>query len=160
MTKNALNIIYKSLVLPIIDYGICVYGFTYSTHLERIRRLQRRAARIITSSNDEYSVLFNELDWHTFDSRRDYFASIFIYKCINKLSANRCQSLFTFLNSNQSTRKTRSSGNEELFIPKSSLQSFKNTIFDKGLKTYNNIDKEVRKSSFKPFVTNLKIIFN
>ena len=35
----ALNLVYRSIIQPIIDYGITVYGFTYKTHTDRILSL-------------------------------------------------------------------------------------------------------------------------
>jgi hypothetical protein len=48
LPTDSVNMVYKALVLPLIDYGICVYGHTYKTHLNIIERLQKRAARVIT----------------------------------------------------------------------------------------------------------------
>ena len=154
--KKVLNIIYRSIIQPIIDYGICVYGFTYNSHLNRIKNLQRRAARIITSSTDDIDILFNELKWKSFDCRRDYFASIFIYKSLNNLTAIRCQDMFDFKSTD---RKTRSEVNRQLLLPKSHLQCFHNSVFYKGIKVFNGIDIAIRNSEFKTFVKSLRIIF-
>ena len=44
LPNTTLNMVYKALILPHIDYGISLYGHTYSTHLSHLERLQKRAA--------------------------------------------------------------------------------------------------------------------
>ena len=82
LPKKSLNIIYKSLVMPIMDYGICVYGFTYDSHLQRIIKLQNRAVKVISFCGREYSVLFRELNWIPFIQRRNYLSCI-IMSCMS-----------------------------------------------------------------------------
>ena len=38
---------YQGYILPLIDYGSVVWGTTSSSNIERISKLQKRAARII-----------------------------------------------------------------------------------------------------------------
>ena len=122
---NTLNLVFKSLVYPLIDYCICVYGFTFDSHLIRIQKIMRRAAHIILSSDQCWEQLFKKLKWISFIKRRDYFSSIFIHKCLNGLNANKCHKLFNYTNNS----RTRSATNRELKLPNIYSQSFKNTIF-------------------------------
>ena len=90
--KPTLNLVYKAIVQPLIDYGLPVYGFTYETHTNRIQKLQNRAARVICKTDDSYSVLFSNLNWKPFAVRRNYFSSIFIFRCCkdwHQLNVNR-----------------------------------------------------------------------
>jgi hypothetical protein len=50
LPKLALNTIYNALVLPIIDYGSVVWSYTYDCHLNILIKLQKRAARVVSSS--------------------------------------------------------------------------------------------------------------
>ena len=156
LPQKVVNLIYKALVIPILDYSICVYGFTYSTHLERIVKLQRRAAHIITQSNADSMSLFESLGWKPFINRRNYFASICIYKSLNKLSANLCHKIFKYKSSDY---KTRSIHNSEVHLPSSELECFRNSIFYSGVQIFNNISLEIRNNSFNTFVTKLKNCF-
>ena len=47
MTENVQKMFYQSYVLPLIDYGSCSWGSTTKQNIERINKLQKRAARII-----------------------------------------------------------------------------------------------------------------
>ena len=49
---NTLLDIYKSLIQPKIDYAITIWGYTNEHNLERIQRLQNRAARVIFDNFD------------------------------------------------------------------------------------------------------------
>ena len=80
LPKESLNLLYKALIQPLIDYSICDYGFTYQTHYKRIESLQRRAAHVIISSDTDISIIYKNLKWFSFIDRRNYFASIFIFR--------------------------------------------------------------------------------
>ena len=45
--ENVQKMFYQSYVLPLIDYGSSSWGFTKKMNIERIYKLQKRAARII-----------------------------------------------------------------------------------------------------------------
>ena len=44
--------IYQSIIQPIFDYAITIWGFTFKYNLSKVQRLQDRAARIITGDFD------------------------------------------------------------------------------------------------------------
>ena len=44
---EAQKMFYQGYILPLIDYGSCTWGTTSKSNLERLSRLQKRAARII-----------------------------------------------------------------------------------------------------------------
>ena len=154
LPQNTLNLIFKSILQPLIDYGITVYGFTFDTHIKRIQRLQNRAARVISSSNDDISLLFQNLKWNSFLKRRNYFCSIFIYKCLNKLSPELCNSFFHY---KKSEIRTKSVLNSELFLPKKYSETFGKSIFYSGIILYNSLAKDIRLiPDFKKFVKLLR----
>ena len=154
LPKNTLNILYKSLVQPLVDYGICVYGFTYSANYQRLEALQRKAAKLITSSDTDNSSLYKTLKWFAFTDRRNYFASIVIFKCLNNFSPNICQTFFRF---KQTVRKTRHTIVQELEKQFSSLTIFRKTIFYSGVEFYNSLDINIRiTDNFKNFIKNLR----
>ena len=45
--ENIQKIYYQSYVLPLIDYSSATWGTTNSTNIEKLNKLQKRAARII-----------------------------------------------------------------------------------------------------------------
>ena len=141
LTENILNMIFKAIVLPIIDYGICIYGFTYHSHYTRIEKLIRTAAKTICSSDAENSVLMSRLNWKTFNERREYFCRILIHKSINGLNANKCKSIFEV---KSCPIRTRSVVKNEVKISESRLTCYQNSIFYEGIKLYNKLDPKIR----------------
>ena len=154
LPKETLNMLYKSLVQPVVDYGLPVYGFTYESHFKRIQKLQNRSSRLISSSSQEYNVLFKELNWKTFVERRNYFSFIFIFKCLNRLTPEECHPLFEI---RQSAIMTKSVSNQELAVPRKYSQTFANSIFYTGITLFNKLDKSLRKlPDFRLFLNALK----
>ena len=48
---DTLTLLYNSLILSNIQYGIVIWGLTFDTHLNPILTLQKKALRITTSSH-------------------------------------------------------------------------------------------------------------
>ena len=72
---------YQGYILPLLDYGSITWGSTSTANIERLSKLQKRAARIILKADfDTPSVLmFQELDWLSVRSRIKYNkAALFI----------------------------------------------------------------------------------
>ena len=51
LPSGALHILYSSLILPYLNYGILAWGTSSQIHLERILLLQKKSLRIISNSS-------------------------------------------------------------------------------------------------------------
>ena len=86
--ENVQKMLYQSLVLPLIDYGSSSWGSTTKLNIERINKLQKRAARIslkvayITPSVE----MFQRLRWMTVSQRINYNKAVLTYKALNNLT--------------------------------------------------------------------------
>ena len=62
---NVQKLYYQGYILPYIDYGSVVWGAASSTNIERLTKLQKRAARIILHVDYDTSSdqMFKELRW-------------------------------------------------------------------------------------------------
>ena len=62
---NVQKLYYQGYILPYIDYGSVVWGAASSTNIERLTKLQKRAARIILHADYDTSSdqMFKELRW-------------------------------------------------------------------------------------------------
>ena len=138
----ALNLVYRSIIQPIIDYGITVYGFTYKTHTDRILSLQNRAAKVILPFIDQSQHRMERLKWKTFYQRRSYFANIQIFRCVESIAPMKCRSLFEI----KRRANTRSASNREIYIQRASTKAFAQSIFVAGAQTYNTLDLSIRNS--------------
>ena len=102
--------IYSSLVQFHFDYcslvrGNC--GKTLSNRLDKLQKLQNRAAREISSSNYDVDVdsLFRKLSWKDFKSQRQIQNVLMVFKSLNGLVSEYLTSKFIMRNeSNYSLR--------------------------------------------------------
>ena len=69
-----LNQYYNSYILPIFDYACLVWGRCTLSNINRLIRLQQRAARIVLKVyfSTPSQIMFNELKWLTFPKRVQY----------------------------------------------------------------------------------------
>ena len=79
---EAQNMFYQGYILPLIDYGSRTCGTTSKSNLERLSKLQKRAARIILNApyDTASSVIFNALGWPTIEKRHSYNKAVLTYK--------------------------------------------------------------------------------
>ena len=74
VTKEILKKFYQGYILSLIDYGSLTLGSTSSCNLERLSKLQRRAARIILQAeyNTPSKDMFRELEGLSICERLKY----------------------------------------------------------------------------------------
>ena len=138
-------------------------GQLYKLHVNKIVKLQKRAARVIlnTSYDSPSSPLFKKLKWLTFLQRVKYHKAIQVYKSLNNLSSSYMSSLFK---NNQTDHNLRSVSNGDLVPPKFRLNCYKNSLSYSGSSIWNSIPNQIRRSptlqEFKSKLYNLYITNN
>ena len=82
------KLFYQGYILPLIDYGSNTWGSTSKLNIERLSKLQKRAARIILKADFDTlsSEMFNELGWSTIENRHNYNKAVLTYKALNDLT--------------------------------------------------------------------------
>ena len=72
---------YQGYILPLIDYGSITWGAASKANIDRVSKLQKRAARIILRADFDTpsSVMFQELSWPTIENRLKYNKAVFTY---------------------------------------------------------------------------------
>ena len=114
-----------------MDYCSTLWG--NATISDRIYKLQRRAATIITDS--EYRApsdpLLEQLNLLPLPERVKYKQSQLVYKAMNGLAPDYMCALFTPI-SYISTRTTRANDRGDLYVPKARTNVFKNFIAGNG----------------------------
>ena len=108
------------LVQPIFDYAIAIWGYTWDNNLQKIQRLQNRAARFVTGSYDYVTTrgteLVRRLRWMCVTQRQDYLMSILMYKSIHGMvPAYLCNEIT--LHSEIAERTNRSVNDNNVFVP-------------------------------------------
>ena len=149
LPKNTLNFIFKSLILPIFDYGDIIWAFTYPAHLKCLINVQKRAARIVTFSkyNESSTHLFQSLNWMTIENRMRYHSMVYIFKCLKELTSNYTSKLFEKSITKGNRRSVRINDDQSLIVPQIKNNFLKNSIFYAGVMLYNNLSYDIRNSS-------------
>ena len=143
-----LKLYYNSYILPIFDYGCMIWGQCSNYNINRLLKLQKRAARIIlradfmTPSNE----MFQELGWLTFTNRVEYHICIMVFKSLNGQAPEYLSSLLTKC-SETNTRNLRSSKQEILKVPFARTAYYKKSFSVTGPKLWNALPLEIRKST-------------
>jgi len=147
--KSQLIDIYNSIVQPHIDYCITVWGYAADVHLNKIQRIQNRAARIITNNYD-WSVrglfLVKQLGWYNIKERRDYFMALQSFKANSNLLPEYICKKFTPITEIHNVH-TRSSTSGHLIIPKPNCEIFKQSLNFNGPRMWNSMTKDIRDST-------------
>jgi hypothetical protein len=154
MTENALKMMYNSLVFPHFTYCSTVWHHGNTTHIDKLQKLQKRAARIITNSSFDIrsEEIFKKLQWqpvgHILKQRDEEmtFKATRFGTCHNNGYALR---IFEAITGNLT------------YIPKPNTNFLKHSFSYRGAVSWNNLPSEIVDSyeslslnSFKRLVQN------
>ncbi len=161
LPQNALILIYKTLIQSNLIYSSQVWGHTYETHLKKIQIIQKMALRIITSNNygTDVTNLYNQLKIMNISDIISYYSNVYIYKSLHKLNSFLSANFFKLMNRSQRSRSTQ---RQILALPKCKFNYTQNSIFYKGVQSWNSLDIEIRSSSNIRLFKNklLEVFFN
>ena len=75
-------ILYKSMILPIMEYGDVIYGGAKGKHINRLQKIQNRILRTCVYTNEyiETDQLYTMCKTSKLDIRRDVHLKLFMYK--------------------------------------------------------------------------------
>ena len=135
-------------VLPLIDYGSSSWGSTTKQNIERIYKLQKRAARIILKVDFiTLSVeMFQRLRWMTVSQRINYNKAVLTYKALNNLTPAYISDLLT-LTAIAYNRNLRSSENGSLMVPKSRTSFYTGSFTVSAPKLWNTFPTSVKQAT-------------
>lgn len=97
LDRHLFLILYKSLVRPIIDYGIVVWYPSTKKHIQTIENIQRRATKLVNSlKNLPYEERLRQLNLPTLLYRRERYDQIQVFKIINNFDNISAEKFFQF----------------------------------------------------------------
>ena len=134
LPSNCLRFIYFSLIHPYLLYCLPIFGAAYTTHLEPLRVLQKKAIRIISNAGylDHTNQLFFSNKILKFDDMYKHSLGCYIYKNQDLLTS------FT-RSHNYNTR------NRELYLPPfERLRSTEQSVLHQGIRAWNNIPDDIK----------------
>ena len=81
ISRNALNQIYMSYMLPVIEYASIVWDGCSEKDSQTLQKLQKDAARLVTGLTRSVSLehLYKECGWATLSQRRHQHKLSFMY---------------------------------------------------------------------------------
>ena len=133
ISMHIAGIIYRSFILPVLDYCDTVWNFCGRINAGYIEKLQRRAARIIMQTNSSDEALAH-LRYDTLGLRRETHALNLVKKCLNKHCPQFLMDYFSF-NRDIVQRKTRQSNH--LRFPSIKLECTKEAFHYHGCEVFN-----------------------
>ena len=138
---------YKSLVEPHFRYCCPVWGAAGITVLQKLQKLQNRAARIVTNSPYEAhsQPLIQKLGWPTIQELIESETGEVVYKALLNEAPDYLKGLFHRLSDTQS-RMLRNS-NTDLRIPLFKTSSGQKSFEFRGAPIWNNLSNEAKQAS-------------
>jgi hypothetical protein len=160
LPHDLLNQIYKTYVLPILEYGCTVWGLSSEQNADRIQKLHNLLARTITQNYDFVHTrginIVESLKWQTFKQRRDYLLCNLMYKCVYGTAPDYLVNNIT-LASDIGDITTRQNQSLNLHIPLLKIEKFRNTLSYTGAQLWNQLPNELKQcSTLCSFKTNYK----
>jgi hypothetical protein len=140
LSQESLIILYKSLILPRIDYCDVVWGNCNKILQDRIERLQIRTARAILRVPIRTSSVFlrAKLGWTTLDQRRNYHLNLTVYKCMAGLvPAALCNYFTTVADSHNIQTRSHTFGKIRPIKP--ALEYGRRSFHYRGALAWNNL---------------------
>ena len=146
---EGVEIAFKSLVRPILEYCCQVWNPHLVKHINVIESIQRRATRLICGSHQSYEERLEKLKWPSLELRRKYLCLVQLYKIMFGL----CDiDRFKYLDIVGESR-TRSKHKYKLRPRHTRTNYFKFSFFNRYISDWNSLPNDVVEavslSSFK-----------
>ena len=151
------NNMYPSVVEPYFRNCFSVWGFCGETLLNKLQKLQNRAARIVTNSSYDASslTLIGSLGWLTIKQMIEFETATTVYKSLHGLAAEYIQLMFAKLSENNSgsLRNTDTA----LKIHRIATSYGQRSLSYRGVTVWNKLSTEIKSApSLATFKTLLK----
>ena len=144
------------MILPHITYCIEIWGNAFATHLEPIRLLQKKIARLITFSDfcAPTSNLFKQLDILDIHKLCKLHTCLFIFDLLKNRFAH---DINHYLDTIPHDYPTRFASVDNFYIPRTTLTLNKHNIKYAATSHWNSLPNHIKTiSNRKLFVTTLK----
>ena len=147
MSQTTLVTIYKSLILPHLDYCSAVWGCIVNGLSQKLEKLQYRAARIITRSGWDVrcAQILRALEWESFADRRTKQLKSLMFKTANNLVPEYLSDKFTSVHTIH--RHNLQGAHHNLFIPRPNTEALKKSFRYRGAVTWNSLSVEAKQAT-------------
>ena len=157
LSRVALNQIYSSYVLPILEYSSIVWDGCSQQDSESLERLQNEAARIVTGLTRSVTLenLYAECGWTSLAERRKQNKLAFMYRSVNRLVPSYTSDLIPPEVRETTNYPLRNQNN--IVTPFCRTELFKRSCIPSSVNMWNSLDDSLRnKTSLNSFKYNIK----
>ena len=154
---NIFLILYRSLIEPYLRYCCPVWESCGASPLDKLQKLQNRAARIVTNSPYDASALplIGSLGWLTIKELIDFETSKMVYKSLNVLAPDYLRDIFQKVS--EATNRQLRNSNTDLRLPLLRTSTGQKLFAYRGAKVWSDLNSVVKAStSFSSFRRNYK----
>ena len=148
--RDTLIQIYKTYLMPIIEYGCTVWGYTSLENIKKINHIINTAARIITNNYDYINIrgahLAKQLCINSFEDRRDFLLSVLTFKAVNGLSASYMMDKLTPA-TELATYTTRSASINTLYKPMANITAYERSFNYQAPHLWNQLSNDLKHST-------------
>ena len=142
-----MKLIYNCLIQPYFDYCSIIWDSCGSALADKLKKIQNRAARVLTSSSYDTNAdyFFDKLCWKKLASQRKMAKAIMVYKSLNGLAPDYPSEMFVDRSSitNYALRDTRG----KLALLQARTNYLKNSFGYSGAALWNSLPAELRQAS-------------
>ena len=137
--RKSLEIIYNTFILPVMMYGIEVWGGTYDSNILKLERLNIEAMRLITggTARSNISKLYDETNYKSIMELRNQ-----LYKILNNDAPEYLKALIPYKNEHYVTYNLRN--NDNIKLPYSRLETYRRSFIPFGIRLWNLLDTSVK----------------
>ena len=126
------------MILPRLGYFDIVWNNLVSSQLERIERMQARAAKLVLL-NDSSEIALRQLEWLSLSDRRKLHTAVFTFKCLHCTLPAFLVDYFSVVNHCYSTRRNGCN----LVVPKIRTEVAKKSLYFTGAKEFIALPNEL-----------------
>ena len=154
LPRNCLNNLYKSMILPLLEYCDVIYDNCTVRESIALDRVQRGAALVCTGAykHTRSDLLLSELGWQTLKERRNFHKLCLMYKIKNGLVPEYLAAALP--RQNVTGYNLRNNDNGTLPVVRTRLSCVKNSFFGSTISLWNKLEPDVR---MKPTLYSFKM---
>ena len=142
VTQDVLITMYNSLVFPHFTYCSTVWHGFRADHINKLYKLQKRAARVITGSSYDIrsTNIFETLNWRPIKDNLDERDLVMIFKALKGLVPDY---LMQTINLNENGNYQLRSNNRNIYLPKPKTNFLKHSFPYRGAMSWNNLPNHI-----------------
>ena len=142
MTQETLVKMYNTLILPYFIYCSNAWLDGTTTNINKLYKLQKRAARVITGVSYEIrsSEIFKNLNWKPIETNLKKRELLLTFKAIRGWAPKYITDYFTILQNNVYGLR---SNDKKLYLPKPNTNFLKSTFIYRASKLWNSLPDDI-----------------